>query len=196
MTCSVSNGPLARPAKSTCGILATSHLHDVRHVFHGQPSGLLPDFDFQFEFDAEPPRHFVPNQIDQGDDVMACGPFMGDDEIGVLLADFGGAHLGPFESCLLDQCRGARPTQVLENAASRQIGHRLARLLDDPLFLQSLGQLFRVVFIQGELGFEDDQFIEVTLPIGKDQLVALPLEISPARVMRVARHVHCPISVP
>jgi hypothetical protein len=72
-------------------------------------SGRSPDFDFQFEFNPETSGHFISNQVDQGDHVMARGPFIRDDEIGVLLADFDGPSFFPLEARLLDQCRSAHP---------------------------------------------------------------------------------------
>ena len=114
-------------------------------------------------------------------------PLVGDDEVGVPVAHFGLAIAGILQSGLVDQHAGAHAARVLEDAAGALVSQRLVGLLDDPLLLHALGQLFGVVLLQLELRAEDHQFVERAFAIGEHQLFASALDqISPRRVMTVA----------
>ena len=75
------------------------------------------------------------------------------------------------------------------------MAHGLAGLLDDPLLLHPLGELFGSSGFELEPAAEDHQFVETAFTIGKDEIVARR-SMSPVRVITVAWQVHWPMSPP
>ena len=103
-------------------------------------------------------------------------PGLGDDEVGVPIADFRLADARALQPGLFDQHAGAHAARVLENAAGALMAQRLAGFLDDPLLLHPLGQLFGIILFELERAGQDDQFVERAFAIGKNQLFARSLD--------------------
>ena len=91
----------------------------------------------------------------------------GHDEVGVAVAHFGLPAAQPLQARLLDQAGGADAPRVLEDAAGVLVAGGLARLLDDPQLLHSLGELARIVLLQLELRAENHQLVEAALQVGE-----------------------------
>ncbi len=97
---------------------------------------------------------------------------LGDDEVGMAVADHGPADSRSFEPCPLDQFACTDAARVLEHAARALMSHGLAGLADDPLLLQALGQLLGIVGLQLNAGLEDRQLVEAAFAIAENQFVA------------------------
>ena len=82
---------------------------------------------------------------------------MGDDEVGVLLADLRAADPKALERRLIDQRAGAEAARVLEDAAGVLGVQRLAVLLVHPDLLGPLHDLIGVVLFQFEHGHREDE---------------------------------------
>ena len=83
--------------------------------------------DFQLEVDAQAVVDLAADQVDQSQHVLAGALGLGDDEIGVPIADHRAADAGPLQAGLLDQLAGAGAAGILEDAAGALVAHRLRR---------------------------------------------------------------------
>src|SRR5439155_27308956 len=83
---------------------------------------LLPDFYRQLQFHAQPFRHTLPDDLDQLEHFAARGTSIGNDEVGVALADERIAHFGVVELGILDQHGRAPAAGTLENLSHLLVG--------------------------------------------------------------------------
>ena len=101
---------------------------------------------------------------------------MGDDEIGVLGADFGAADAHAFEAGLIDQGAGAEAARIFEDAAGILGVQRLGVPLVHPDFLGLAHDPLGIVLFQLQRRAEDERGGDVGAAIIENQIVLGALE--------------------
>src|ERR1700691_38208 len=104
---------------------------------------------------------------------------MGDDEVGVLGADFGAADAQALEPSLIDQGPGAEAAGVLEDAAAVLGVERLAVALEHPDFLGLLHDPLGIVRLKLKGGAENKRGDDIGAAVIEDQVVLRALKDRP-----------------
>src|SRR5205085_1111782 len=112
----------ARMCKSRLGIACPAR--SVR--------GRLPQRNLELQLDVKLLEHPAADEVDEPEHVAGGGALLADDEVGVAVADLGGADVHADQAGLFDEGAGAEAARIREDARRRLKAVRLARLALDP----------------------------------------------------------------
>src|SRR5690242_20151977 len=112
------------------------------------------------------------HKADETQNVAGGSARLGNDVVGIAVADDGASDLGAHQGCLLQKRRGAQPRGIAKNPSGGLKAEGLGSLALDPGFAHAFADGFDLVGLQLEVGGNEDRVIEVAAVLAKAQLVA------------------------